>query len=261
MRAAPAVPAVGGYGREGARLRRYEARVGPVRSLQRVDTRRADRSTESSRCRSRARSCPTGVDTSYFRSGAPAPDVARRRSYFRPNGPLPNVDGILHFATQIWPRVRASVPGGHAARDRLESDEKCARLRPRCLAFRSPARPTFGLTSATRRPPSRFCASPGESRTRSWKPWRWDPDGRQPEAAGGILAVDGEHFLVGDGPDAFADRVIQLLRTRRCDGRSAKPGDTGSRTSTPGPTHMSILTASWKLPALARSGMAVRADD
>jgi hypothetical protein len=57
-----------------------------------------------------------GVDTSYFRSGAPAPDGFPQTIVFLGRmDHFSNVDGILHFATQIWPRVRASVPGPRCA--------------------------------------------------------------------------------------------------------------------------------------------------
>ncbi len=60
---------------------------------------------------------PNGVDTDYFAPGrfAPAPEMADHPSVvftgkmdFRPN-----VDGVLWFAREVWPRVRRACPEAH----------------------------------------------------------------------------------------------------------------------------------------------------
>lgn len=55
---------------------------------------------------------PTGVDTSYFRPPADGEDepADNRVLFIGSLDWLPNVDGLKWFISEVWPRVRASVP-------------------------------------------------------------------------------------------------------------------------------------------------------
>jgi sugar transferase (PEP-CTERM/EpsH1 system associated) len=201
------------YGREGARLRRYEARVAGQFDHCSVSTQGELTEYGELEVPVPCAVMPNGVDTSYFRSGAPAPDGSQTIVFLGRMDYFPNVDGILHFATQIWPRVRASVPGATLrviGSNPTRSVRALAQMPGVSVTGAVPdVRPHLS-DAAVAIAPLRVARGVQNKVLETMA--MGIPTVVSREAAKGILAVDGEHFLVGDGPEAFADHVIQLLR-------------------------------------------------
>lgn len=173
---------------------------------------------------------PNGVDTDHLAPGrfAPQPDVAREPAVvftgkmdFRPN-----VDGVLWFAEEIWPRVRRAVPEarfwvvGQAptaavralhGRDGIVVTGAVPEVEPYLVAARAvvvPLRMGSGTRLKVLQALSLACAVVS---TRL--------------GCAGLGVQPNVHLRVADAPADFAEAVVELLRdapAAACLGREAR---------------------------------------
>jgi polysaccharide biosynthesis protein PslH len=155
---------------------------------------------------------PNAADVEYYqpRPTDPPPD-GRTVVYFGLLSTIPNVDGVVHFVEDIWPRIAAADPearckiiGGRAppsilalAGPRIELTGLVPDLRPHLAAAAVVVVP-LRLGSGTRLKIVEAMAM-GKAIVSTTL------------GAEGIEAVPGCDILVADGPAAFADAVLRLL--------------------------------------------------
>jgi glycosyltransferase involved in cell wall biosynthesis len=155
---------------------------------------------------------PNAADVEYYqpRPMDPPPD-GRTVVHFGLLSTVPNVDGVTHFAQNIWPRIAAADPearckiiGGRAppsllglAGPRVELTGGVSDLRPHLAAAAVVVVP-LRLGSGTRLKIVEAMAM-GKAIVSTTL------------GAEGIEAVPGRDILVADEPAAFADAVLRLL--------------------------------------------------
>lgn len=158
---------------------------------------------------------PNGVDVTYFR---PPPEVADRapsRAIFMGDYKyFPNTDGVLYFVRDIMPLIRQQIPGFELTL--LGKDPA-----PEILALSDdPANGMMatGLVDDTR--PYLHGATVFVCPLRSGSGTRFKlmealacglPVVSTSVGCEGLNALDGEHMLVADTPQAFADAVIKII--------------------------------------------------
>jgi len=214
-----------GYGREAARLRRYEAEVARQFDHCSVSTQGELAEYTQLGVSVPCAVMPNGVDTSYFSPGAPPPAGSQTIVFLGRMDYFPNVDGILDFAKRIWPRVRASVPGTTLrviGSNPTRSVRALAELPGVSVTGAVPDVRPHLADAAVAVAPLRVARGVQNKVLETMA--MGIPTVVSREAAKGVLAVDGEHFLIGDGPDEFADRVIALLRDSTSRRRLAEAG-------------------------------------
>jgi glycosyltransferase involved in cell wall biosynthesis len=155
---------------------------------------------------------PNGVDAARL-AGLPAAGGEDGRLLF--TGTLsyaPNAEGILWFARECWPRIRAARPGARLAVVGREPPPAVARL------AREPGIEVTGWVESLE--PQLAAAQVSIAPLRSGGGTKLKvlealaagrPLVATPVAAAGIDVTDGEHLLVRDDAGAFADAVLGLL--------------------------------------------------
>jgi glycosyltransferase involved in cell wall biosynthesis len=155
---------------------------------------------------------PNAADVEYFqpRPSDPPPD-GRTVVYFGLLSTVPNVDGVTHFAREIWPRIAAANPdsrfkiiGGRPppsltalASPQVEVTGFVPDLRPHLAAAAVVVVP-LRLGGGTRLKIVEAMAMGKAIVSTSL-------------GAEGIEAIPGRHLLIEDEPTAFADAVSRLL--------------------------------------------------
>jgi glycosyltransferase involved in cell wall biosynthesis len=142
----------------------------------------------------------------------PAPDpklVLHLGTMFWP----PNVQGVLWFARQVWPRVVAAVPDARFAivgrRPPAEVEALAADPTIQITGYVDDPTPYLEQTAAFVVP---LHAGAG-MRVKIVDAWSWGvPVVSTTLGAEGIAVTHGEDALVADDPAAFADAVVRLLR-------------------------------------------------
>lgn len=156
---------------------------------------------------------PIGVDTEYFAPAQRSPNSRTLLTIGTMYWP-PNVDGLLYFHTEIWPKVKAKIPNVRlnvvgakptAAVRALDTPESGIHVtgsvpdvRPYaedCAAFIVPLLSGSGMRVKILNALS--MGLPVVSTTLG---------------AEGIAVEDGKHLLLADTPETFADALMRLLR-------------------------------------------------
>jgi len=201
-----------GYGMEARKLRRYERHLAQIFDRYVVTTRGELEEYKSLEGPKPATVIPNGVETSYFHRRAADPNskllvFLGRMDYY------PNAEGVLYFTRDIFPLVRRAMPDAEL---RIVGSNPSAQIRN--LA-RTP-----GITVTGHVPDVR---SHVEAAAVSIVPLRIArgtqnkilecmamgiPVVSTAQAAKGIQATAGQHLLVADTPQEFADQVLALLR-------------------------------------------------
>jgi glycosyltransferase involved in cell wall biosynthesis len=154
---------------------------------------------------------PTGVDTAYF---APVPS-AERPAHLVFTGSmdwLPNEDGVLFFAREILPRIRQRIPDvtvSIVGRDPTPAVVRLAAGRGIEVTGRVEDVRPYMAAGAVYVVPLRVG---GGTRLKIFEAMSMGrPVVSTTVGAEGLPVRHGEHVLIADEPQAFADRVVQLL--------------------------------------------------
>ena len=204
---------------EGEALRRFDL----VLAVSEADKRTLERLYPSS-LREPVRVVRTGVDTGYFAPAPPAPFL-QAQATARPADPhlvftgsmdwLPNEDGMIYFADDILPRIRAAIPGATlsivgraptpavqrlAERTGIQVTGRVDDVRPHVAAgtvYVVPLRIGGGTRLKIFEAMSMGKAVVSTS-----------------VGAEGLPVTNGRDIVLADDPQSFADAVVHLIRDR-----------------------------------------------
>jgi polysaccharide biosynthesis protein PslH len=160
----------------------------------------------------RVKAVPIGVDTDYFSVALRKPDAKTLLSIGTMYWP-PNVDSMLYFHSEIWPKVKARVP---EARLNIVGARPTAAIR--ALGEADPAITVTGSVPDVR-PYGADCGafivplrSGSGMRVKILNALAMGlPVVSTGVGSEGIEVTDGENILLADTPDAFADATVRLL--------------------------------------------------
>jgi glycosyltransferase involved in cell wall biosynthesis len=190
-------------------------RADVVAFVSELDLQRAQRLFD---IRAQAGVAPIPVDTQYF---APAPPGWRAdgHSIVLFSGHLshpPNVDAVLHFLREIWPRIRAGLPAAvFQVVGMLPAPELVEAVRgaPGCeLHANVPDIRPYFWNAGVYVVPMRFGGGVRQKILEAWS--MRVPVVCTTMAAEGIAVRNGEHCTLADDPQEFAQRVVDSLRQR-----------------------------------------------
>jgi polysaccharide biosynthesis protein PslH len=201
-----------GYRFEAEKLRRYERQLTTEFDLCTATT--LGELEEVRKLNSQVPSAliPKGVDLSYFH---PRPQNPRdsavlvflgRMDYF------PNIDGTLYFAEHIFPIIRRSVPQAQfriVGSNPTPAIQRLAKLPGISVTGHVPDVRPYLQDAALAVAPLRI-ARGTQNKILEFLAMGV-PVVTTPEAAKGVAASSGQHFLVAGTPDAFAGQVVRLL--------------------------------------------------
>jgi polysaccharide biosynthesis protein PslH len=203
------------YGWEAKKLRRYESEVAPHFTSCTVTTK-----NELAEFHSLGVSIPctvvsNGVDLEYFNpkgrveGSTPIIVFVGRMDYF------PNVDGILEFTRNVFPRVRATVPNVELRIVGADPTRSVFRLNRvpgiKVTGYVPDIRPHVADASVAIAP---LRIARGTQNKVLEMMAAGIPVVATPEAAKGVQAVAGEHLMVAGNAEEFASHVVELLRNR-----------------------------------------------
>jgi sugar transferase (PEP-CTERM/EpsH1 system associated) len=162
----------------------------------------------------RVSSVPTGVDTDFFR---PSGGVTQKASSIVFTGSMdwmPNEDGMVHFVDEILPRIEQAVPEVTltiVGRNPTARVKALAEGRPRITVTGTvPDVRPFLESAAVVVVPLRIG---GGTRIKIYEAMGMERAVVSTTiGAEGLDVTDGEHIVLADDPQAFADAVIALLR-------------------------------------------------
>ena len=156
---------------------------------------------------------PNGVDAEYFQPAADRPEEASTVVFLGRMDYFPNIQGIIDFAQNVFPRIREVFPAAHlriigsnpvrevrelASKPGIEVTGSVPDVRP-YLADAAVAIAPLKIARGTQNKILE-CMSMGI------------PVVSSPQAARGVQATAGEHLLVGRDDSDFAAQVVRLLK-------------------------------------------------
>lgn len=154
---------------------------------------------------------PNGVDVDFFKTDPNVPRDSRTAVYMGDYKYFPNTDAVIYFAEVILPRIKARRDDFHLTL--LGKDPS-----PEIQALAGPDVTVTGLVDDTR--PYLQGSAVFVCSLRSGSGTRFKlmealacgcPVVSTSLGCEGLGAVDGEHMLIRDEPDAFAEAVVDLL--------------------------------------------------
>lgn len=159
-----------------------------------------------------------GVDTAYFRPDAArsAPDPSADVVFTGAMDYHPNIDAVLWFAREAWPRVRARAPGARFAIVGARPARRVRALDGRegvIVTGRVDDVRPFLQHAAAVVAPMRIARGVQNKVLEAMAMAR--PVVATGAALEGVAARDGEEAIVADAPDAFAASVLLLLADRK----------------------------------------------
>lgn len=208
-------PLAWGYGIEASKLRNYEKHVARHFHRCTVATEAELEEFEKLNSNIRCTVIPNGVDFDYFQPNGNTKYsrvivFVGRMDYF------PNVDGVMYFAKEILPVVRASVPDVELRIVGSNPTYAIRRLSTlpgvTVTGHVADVRP-YLLDAALTVAPLRIARGTQNKILESMA--MGIPVVATPEAARGISAIPGEDLLVGDDCDTFAKHVISIIKSEQ----------------------------------------------
>jgi sugar transferase (PEP-CTERM/EpsH1 system associated) len=201
-----------GYGIEARKLRDYERNIASRFHHCTVTTQGEKDEFESLATGRPCTVIPNGVDTTYFgdiqriASNEPLIAFLGRMDYF------PNIDGVCHFAEQVFPLVRRKVPGARfviVGSDPSRRVRALASIEGVTVTGHVPDVRSYVQNAALTVAPLRIARGTQNKILESMA--MGIPVVASPQAAKGIQADPGTHLLVAESPEKFAQHVIDLL--------------------------------------------------
>jgi sugar transferase (PEP-CTERM/EpsH1 system associated) len=231
-----------GYWIEAKKLRRFEEKLAGEFDLCTATTQSELEEVQKLNPNVPSAVIPNGVDLSYFcpRPGDPGKSAALvflgRMDYF------PNIDGTLYFARSIFPLIRQSIPdvefrivGSNPSR----AIRSLARIPGISVTGHVPDVRPYLMDAAVAVAPLRIARGTQNKILQFLA--MGVPVVATPEAAKGVGAQPGQHFLVAEGPEAFARQVVRLLEDTRLRETLGSAGRQPLETAHSWPISMQIL--------------------
>jgi len=231
-----------GYWIEAKKLRRFEEKLAGEFDLCTATTQGELEEVQKLNPNVPSAVIPNGVDLSYFypRPGNPGKSAVLvflgRMDYF------PNIDGTLYFARSIFPLIRQSIPdvefrivGSNPSR----AIRSLAKIPGISVTGHVPDVRPYLMDAAVAVAPLRIARGTQNKILQFLA--MGVPVVATPEAAKGVGAQPGQHFLVAEGPEAFARQVVRLLEDTRLRETLGSAGRQPLETAHSWPISMQIL--------------------
>ena len=215
-----------GFRLEAKKLRKYEAKLAGLFHQCTVTTQGELDMYASLGVSTPCSVIPNGVDASYFTRPVQGPENSRVIAFLGRMDYYPNIDGILYFAHDILPLIQKVIPDVHLrviGSNPSQRIRDLARLPGVTVTGHVPDVRPYLADAAVAIAPLRLARGTQNKILESMA--MGIPVVATPQAAKGIYAVSGEHLLVAETPQAFAEQVVSLLQTietRRIIAREAR---------------------------------------
>ena len=202
-----------GYQLEAKKLRNYEAQLAGLFQQCSVTT-QGELDTYAS-LGSTTTCCviPNGVDASYFSGPMQGPENSRVLAFLGRMDYYPNIDGVLYFVREIFPAIQRVIPdvqlrviGSNPSRQ----IRALAQLPSVTVTGHVPDVRPYLSDAAVAIAPLRLARGTQNKILESMA--MGIPVVSTPQAAKGIDAIPGKHFLMAGSPDSFATHVVSLLQ-------------------------------------------------
>lgn len=233
-----------GYRLEAWKLHRYERQLSREFNLCTATTRGELEEVRKLNSNVAAAVIPNGVDMSYFRPRDAVPRTSAVLVFLGRMDYFPNIDGALHFARNIFPLIRNRVP---QARFRIVGSNPSRAVRELAklpgvsvtghvpdvrpyLTDASVAVAPLRIARGTQNKILQFLAM-------------GVPVVTTPQAAKGVGAEPGLHFLVAEGDRQFSEAVVKLLEDTTLRQTLSVAGQQPLATTHSWPNSMRILDA------------------
>jgi sugar transferase (PEP-CTERM/EpsH1 system associated) len=208
-----AFPLSMGYRVESAKLRKYEKKVASQFDLCTATTRGELEELQKLGNSIPSAVIPNGVDLSYFHPRSETPEDSSLIVFLGRMDYYPNVDGVLYFAKEIFPAIRKEVP---RAEFRIVGSNPSRVVRDlskipgiSVTGYVPDVRP-YLMDAALAVAPLRIARGTQNKILQFLA--MGVPVVTTPQAAKGVAADSGRHFLVADGSEPFARQVLRLLQ-------------------------------------------------
>lgn len=208
-----AFPQSMGYRIESARLRNYESKVAARFDLCTATTRGELEELQKLGISMPSAVIPNGVDLSYFHPRAKPPQDSSVIVFLGRMDYYPNIDGVLFFVKEIFPIIRKIVP--HAEFRIVGSNpsrmvQNLAKIPGVSVTGHVPDVRPYLMDAALAVAPLRIARGTQNKILQFLA--MGVPVVTTPQAAKGVEADPGRHFLVADGSESFAQKVLSLLQ-------------------------------------------------
>lgn len=215
-----------GFRLEAKKLRKYEAKLAGLFHQCTVTTQGELDMYASLGASTPCSVIPNGVDASYFTRPVQGPESSRVIAFLGRMDYYPNIDGILYFVHDILPIIQKAIPDVHLrviGSNPSQRIRDLARLPGVTVTGHVPDVRPYLADAAVAIAPLRLARGTQNKILESMA--MGIPVVATPQAAKGIHAVPGEHFLVAGSPQIFAAQVVGLLQqieTRRAISHEAR---------------------------------------
>jgi sugar transferase (PEP-CTERM/EpsH1 system associated) len=202
-----------GYGLEGRKLRAHEIRMSKAFDGCTVTTEGERITFHDFNPMRECTVIPNGVDASYFKSERREQPDSKVIAFLGRMDYYPNVQGIVWFCRDIFPKIRAKMPDAQlriiGANPTKEVRELTSFSGVSVTGFVPDVRPHLTDAAVSVAP---LTIARGTQNKILEAISMGIPVVSTPQAAKGIQATPGEHLLVGNDESEFADQVLLLLQ-------------------------------------------------